>query len=196
MGKLYRQNGIFYIKLRAGGITVVSKGVVICGLNGSGKSKLGKELAKKMKFNFIDNEDLYFPKTNEKCPYAASRNRQEVKELLLKEVNTHGNFIFTAVKGDYGEELYPFFKYIVIVEVPKEIRMKRVMNRSYQKFGNRMLQGGDLYEQEKEFFRFVESRTEDIVEKWVQTLDCPVIRIDGTKPVDENIEIIMGQITI
>ena len=38
--------------------------------------------------------------------------------------------------------------------------MQRVKNRSFQKFGNRMLPGGDLYEQEEEFFEFVKSRLE------------------------------------
>lgn len=40
----------------------------------------------------------------------------------------------------------------------------------------------------------VESRAEDTVEKWVRSLKCPVIRIDGTMPVEENIELIVGQI--
>lgn len=39
-------------------------GIIVCGLNGSGKSTLGKALAEKLHFHFIDNEDLYFPKTD------------------------------------------------------------------------------------------------------------------------------------
>ena len=36
-------------------------GIIICGLNGVGKSMLGKALAEKLDFYFIDNEDLFFP---------------------------------------------------------------------------------------------------------------------------------------
>lgn len=169
-------------------------GILICGLNGSGKSTLGKELAKRMNFYFIDNEDLYFPKIDNKYLYADSRTKEEVKELLVNEINTHQNFVFASVKGDYGEEIHPFFKYAVIIDVSKEIRMQRVRNRSYQKFGNRMLKGGDLYEQEEAFFQFVELRAEDSVEIWIKSLKCPIIKIDGTKPIDENIAIIMKQI--
>lgn len=57
-----------------------------------------------------------------------------------------------------------------------------------------MLPGGDLYGQEERFFDFVKSRSEDTVEEWVQGLSCPVIRIDGTKPVEENINLILKQI--
>ena len=39
-------------------------GILICGLNGSGKSTLGKALADRMGYEFIDNEDLYFPKAD------------------------------------------------------------------------------------------------------------------------------------
>lgn len=34
----------------------------------------------------------------------------------------------------------------------KEIRIQRVKSRSFQKFGKRILLGGDLYEKEKQFF--------------------------------------------
>ena len=36
-------------------------GILICGLNGTGKSTLGKMLADRLGYEFIDNEDLCFP---------------------------------------------------------------------------------------------------------------------------------------
>ena len=49
-----------------------------------------------------------------------------------------------------------------MIDVPKDIRIQRVKNRSFEKFGDRMLSGGDLYEQEEKFFALVQSRAEDI----------------------------------
>lgn len=57
-----------------------------------------------------------------------------------------------------------------------------------------MLVGGDLYEQEEEFFEFVKSRPENTVEEWMQCLKCPIIHIDGTKSVKENVDFIFGQL--
>lgn len=167
-------------------------GIVLCGLNGSGKSTLGKVLAEKLNFRFIDNEDLYFPKTDSRYLYAAPRSRQEVEELLLDEIHKCENFIFASVKGNYGNDVIPFFHSIVLVEVPREIRLRRVRERSLRKFGSRMLPGGDLQEQEENFFALVESRPENTVEEWIRSLDQPVpmLRVDGTKPVDENVKII------
>ncbi len=169
-------------------------GIIICGLNGAGKSTLGKALAEKLNFHFIDNEDLYFPKTDPHYLYASPRTRKEVEELLLNEIESHENFVFASVKGDYGQAISSFFHYAVLIDVPKNIRIQRVKNRSFAKFGSRMLSGGDLYEQEKHFFDLVKSRAENSVEEWTKSLNCPVIRIDGTKTIAENINFITEHI--
>lgn len=169
-------------------------GIIVCGLNGAGKSTLGKALAKALQFHFIDNEDLYFPKDNAQYLYASPRSHEEVERLLLCEIKTHENFVFASVKGDYGEAVYPFFRCAVLIEVPKELRMQRVRERSFQKFGDRMLPGGDLYEKEEAFFAYVGSRAEDTVEEWVKILHCPILRVDGTKPIEENVRLLKTEI--
>ena len=168
-------------------------GIIVCGLNGAGKSTLGKALAEKLHFHFIDNEDLYFPKTDPDNIFASPRTREEVEKLLFHEIKVHEDFVFASVKGDYGEMIYPFFRYAVLINVPKNIRIERVRNRSFLKFGERMLSGGDLHEQEERFFALVESRAENMVEEWVRSLSCPVIRVDGTKPIQENVNYIIEQ---
>ena len=69
-------------------------------------------------------------------------------------------------------------------------------DRSYQKFGERMFPGGDLYEQEEQFFDFVNSREDAEVEKWVKSLGCPLIKIDGTRPAQDNIRLITEQMNL
>ena len=172
----------------------MSTGIIVCGLNGCGKSTLGKALAQKLGFHFIDIEDLYFTRTSTDTPYANPRSRSEVEKLLLSQVSKHENFVFSAIKGDYGEELQKYYQFAVVIEVPKEIRTQRVRNRSLQKFGSRILEGGDLHQTEKQFFRMVESRSEAFYAQWLQSLDCPIIRVDGTKPIEKNVHFIVNQI--
>lgn len=66
------------------GLTVsfVGTGIVICGLNGAGKSTLGKALAEKLDFYFIDNEDLFFPKTDPNYIYASPRTHEEAEKCF------------------------------------------------------------------------------------------------------------------
>ena len=171
-------------------------GIQICGLNGSGKSTLGRALAEKIGFYFIDDENLYFSRSNPNEPYTNPKPRHEVEQLLMNEVKNHPDFVFAAVKGDYEKDIISMYDYVIMLEVPKSVRSQRVRNRSFKKFGSRMLLGGDLYNQEEAFFQMVESRQGSYVENWLQTVKCPIIRVDGTKPIDENVEYIINSISI
>ena len=166
-------------------------GIQICGLNGCGKSTLGRALAERMDFHFIDNENLYFSRNDKDEPYTNPKSRTDVERLLIEEVSKHPNFVFSAVKGDYGKDIIPMYNYVVVIEVPKEIRSQRVRNRSYQKFGNRILMGGDLHNQEEAFFQMVDSREDDYIADWLQKVSCPIIRVDGTKMIEDNVEYIL-----
>lgn len=132
-------------------------GIIVCGLNGSGKSTLGRVLAERNGFHFINIEDLYFPKNDSHYLYALPRSREEVEKLLLDEILQHENFVLASVKGDYGEQICRYFNLAVLISAPKNIRVERVRERSFRKFGERMLPGGDLYESENSFFELVAS---------------------------------------
>lgn len=165
-------------------------GIIICGMNGSGKSTLGRALAESLGWRFIDNEDLYFPKDDPDYLFARQRTQEEVERLLLEEVQRDDRFVFAAVKGNYGDAVLPYYRAAVMVEVPRELRLQRVQQRSLDKFGDRARPGGDLYEREKWFFDHISARTEDYAARWLETVEIPVLRVDGTRPVGENIAVI------
>ena len=54
--------------------------------------------------------------------------------------------------------------------------------------GKRIMPGGDLYEKETAWFALTDSRPEDYTTKWLETVSCPVIRVDGTLPVQQNVD--------
>ena len=167
-------------------------GILICGLNGAGKSTIGRMLADRMGYEFIDNEDLWFPKTDSSYTFSGPRSEEEVIRLLEERIRENNRFIFAAVKGNYGDKLTASLDHIVLVEVPKQIRSRRVRDRSYQKFGDRILPGGDLHEKEEKWFSLTDSRPDAYVTDWLETVDCPVIRIDGTRPVEENVDYLVS----
>ena len=167
-------------------------GILICGLNGSGKSTLGKMLANRIGYEFIDNEDLFFPKTDPSYVFSAPRSREEAIRLLEEKIDENKKFIFAAVKGDYGDKLIASLDHIILIEVPKQIRSQRVRDRSFGKFGERILPGGDLYEKEASWFSLVDSRPEDYSTRWLGTVNCPVLRVDGTLPVQQNVDYLIS----
>ena len=175
-----------------GGHRINHMGILVCGLNGSGKSTLGRMLAEKMGYIFIDNEELYFPKEDPAYEYTGPRNKQEVIRLLEEKIQENRCFVFAAVRGDYGDKLLTAIDCTVSIDVPKEVRMQRVYERSLRKFGARMLEGGDLYDREAEFFGIVKARPDDYVNAWLSELSCPVINIDGTRPLEENLAYLLS----
>ena len=163
-------------------------GICICGLNGSGKTALASALAKELKLKHMDIEQYYFTSTDN--PYASSRTRAEVEQLLLEDIKQNPRFVFSAVNGNMIPEINANYDLVVYLNVPLDMRMKRIRQRAIDKFGDRVLPGGDMYKQEEKFFAYAEKRTPEKIDNWLETLSCRVIRLDGTKPIQENVEFI------
>ncbi len=163
------------------------RGIIVCGLNGAGKSTLGPLLAERLSCRFIDIEDLYFPKTDEIYLFSSPRSDGEVTERLWDIVSDGEPFVLAAVRGAFGEQIEAAFSCALYLDVPRETRLKRVFERSHAKFGDRMLEGGDLYDAETAFFEHAAKRDETYVTKWLEALRLPVIRLDGTLPPEENV---------
>ena len=164
------------------------KGIAIVGLNGSGKTTLGRALAERLGYYRMDVEDYYFPKSD--VPYSVARTREEVERLMLADIKEHGDFVLSAVCADFAA-IEPFYKLIVYLEAPQNERMERIRQRSVDKFGSRVLPGGDMYEQEENFFVFAAKRTPDKIEKWIKTVAGAVLRIDSRKPTEELVRCVI-----
>ena len=165
--------------------------ILVCGLNGAGKSTLAKALAEKLNLRFIDIEDIYFSRQdNPDYPYEKSRPYEEVVSMLTNIANGENDFVLAAVTGSFGDEFISNLKCVISIEVPKEIRLKRVHNRSYILFGEKSCKGGDYYEQIKSFHNFCASRDDNLVNDWLSTLCCPIVRVDGILPISDNVNLI------
>ncbi|MBQ3014945.1 MAG: AAA family ATPase [Clostridia bacterium] len=162
--------------------------ICVCGLNGSGKTTLAAALAKALNFEHMDIEQYYFTSTDN--PYSSSRTREEVEQLLLEDIKKNPCFVFSAVDGNMTPEINENYTLVVYLDVPLDVRMKRIRQRAIDKFGDRVLPGGDMYAQEEKFFAYAEKRTPEKIENWLKTLVCRAIRLDGTKPIQENVELI------
>ncbi len=170
----------------------MGKGLLICGLNGIGKSTLAKALSEALSCRYIDIEHCYFPQGESGYAYGHSCSRDEAERRLLRSIEACDRYVLAAVKGDYGQAIESTYLAAVYLRVPREIRMQRIWNRSHDKFGSRMLPGGDLYAPEQRFFDMAAKRQDALVEDWLQTLCCPVILLDGTLPTAENVSRLTG----
>jgi len=159
-------------------------GIIVFGANGSGKTTLGRELARLLSFKHMDHEDYAFNKSE--IPYTDPRTNEECIELMLADIEKYRSFVISAVTGNFGDEIPQYYKLAVYLKAPLELRMERVKQREYDKFGNRVREGGDMYEQRLEFHKFVASRPLLRIDQWAKISPCPVIHVDGTEDWHKN----------
>ena len=166
-------------------------GIIIFGLNGSGKTTLGRELARLLNFKYIDHEDYAFEKSE--IPYTNPRSSEETAALMLADIEKCRGFVLSAVKGNFGSEIESLYSLAVYITVPTDLRIERVKQREHERHGKRIREGGDMYEQNIKFMDFIASRSLSGIEEWMKTLACPVISIDGTKDLQENVDMILKE---
>lgn len=157
----------------------MQRGIIIFGANGSGKSTLGRELARILNFKYMDIEDYHFEKSE--IPYTVEQSRKDCLNLMLADIKKYNSFVLSAVTGDFGEEISSMYELAVFLSTPIETRMERIGQREYEKHGERICKGGDMYEQHLRFINFARLRDLSNIDRWAETLNCPVICLDGTK---------------
>ena len=153
-------------------------GIILLGANGSGKSTLGRELARVLSFAHLDVEDYYFHKTE--IPYTAERPHNERNELMLSDMKKYGSFVVSGDISGWSDDFLPVFDLAVLLKAPKNVRMKRIEEREYTRWGDRVQIGGDMYESQQKFKSFAANRDVAELERWAGKYPCPVIEIDST----------------
>jgi adenylate kinase family enzyme len=166
-------------------------GIIIFGANGSGKTTLGCELARVLNYKHMDIEDYAF--ADSEIPYTNERSLDEQTKLMLADIEKNHRFVLTAVTGDFGDIIPQYYKLAVHISASLDVRVERIKQRAYERHGERIREGGDMYEQHLEFVDFVVSRSLTRIEQWAKTLSCPIIRVDGKENWRKNAENIVGR---
>jgi adenylate kinase family enzyme len=172
----------------------------ILGASGSGTSTLGKEIEKKLNYIHLDVDDYFWLQTDP--PFIEKREKEERIKLLMNDIVNTKRCVITGSLCGWGDVFIPFFDLIIEIETPTEVRIKRIEKREYKRFGNRILKGGDMYENHKNFIEWakgydtadINMRSKALHELWLKDIQCKKLVVDGTKPLDQIIELIVDSI--
>jgi adenylate kinase family enzyme len=93
----------------------------------------------------------------------------------------------------WGDSFRQQFDLAIFLLTPTDIRLARLRDRELARFGNRLGPGGDMHEENKAFMAWasqydhasLDMRSRQLHENWLKTLTCPVIRLDGSRPLSE-----------
>ncbi len=159
------------------------RGIIVVGLNGCGKTTLGRSLARALDAFPMDVEDYYFP-PSDALPFTVSRSKDEVRQLLLKDMALHPRFVLSSVNGNWGEAIESRLRCAVFLSAPLGTRLSRIDRRERLRFGDRVLPGGDMYEQQQRFHAFAAARDARAVEAWLGAAGIPALRLDARDPLE------------
>lgn len=171
----------------------MSRGIIIFGAPGSGTTTLGRAVAKELGFQHFDLDDYLWLKDTE-LPFTKTRPRQELVEMLMKDISKFPHFVMSGSMDSYNGPFVPLFDLAVLNWAPLETRLKRIDERELNRFGERILSGGDMHENHQRFQELVSrydsdgSPSRSFHERWAATLPCTLIYTDGTLSIEENTE--------
>ena len=164
----------------------MSNGIIIFGANGCGKTTIGSALAQTMQVKHLDVEDYYFDKTD--ILYTNQREKNEVINLMLDDINKRDCFILSGVTGNYGDKIVSMYKLAVFLSAPSDLRMERIQNRVLDKYGEIAMTDSDVKKNTETFIEFAQTRDLSKIVEWADTLTCPIIYIDASKPIIDLVQ--------
>ena len=170
--------------------------VHLFGAAGSGTSTLARYICDKTGWYFMDTDDYYWAPAD--IPYTVKRDIPDRIEMMCRDIEEHGNVVISGALSGWGDVLIPYFTLAIRVETDTSIRIERLRRREREHFGSRIDQGGDMYENHREFIEWasqydeggLEIRSKARHDEWEKLLKCPVVQVDGALPLEENYEII------
>lgn len=171
--------------------------VYIFGASGSGTSTLGRELGRRG-FKWLDTDDFYWMPTDPM--YTTKRPVADRIAMISAELAAQENVALSGSVGSsnpvWGAPLLGLFDLAVFIYTPQDERIRRLRDRERREFGDRILPGGDMYENHTEFVEWakkydtggeyeIRSRATDeaVIRDYIR---CPTLRLDGTANVAEN----------
>ncbi|GJM24197.1 MAG: hypothetical protein DHS20C16_06120 [Phycisphaerae bacterium] len=170
--------------------------VNILGASGCGASTIGRTLAVELSIPHFDCDDYYHSPTDP--PFQIQCTPRQRFDAITADLSPSGSWVLSG--GVAGWNPYPQLEFtmIVFVTLPTPIRVERLRAREYVRFGDRIRNGGDMHEAHEEFIEWasrydvgdVEGKTRERHEAYLAEQTCPVIRIDGAKPIEESVRIV------
>ena len=171
----------------------------IFGASGSGTSTLGRAIADRTGYVFLDSDDYLWLPTDPN--YTTKRLAEERLALLERDIDaSHGAVVSGSLVG-WGDPLMDRFTLAVRLVVPQDIRMARLERRELNRYGDRIRPGGDMYETSQAFLAWaaayedgpVTMRSRTMHDLWQQKLTCPLLILDGTRPMEELVEPVLRE---
>jgi len=147
--------------------------IVLVGFKSSGKTKIGKYLAKQLKRKFIDTDDLLIKKFTMSCPdlmkMHGEKNFRKKERSILNSIKAENAVIATGggiVDLKANRDILKKLGKVVFLDLAKEIIFKRInkTNKSYLSIKGRAYID-EMYEKRKKIYLKIADKIIFILDK-------------------------------
>lgn len=120
----------------------------------------------------------------------------------MDDLTAHQSWVLSGSLCGWGDAAIPLFELVVYLWIPPDIRLGRLRQREHERYGERIMPGGDMYEKSQAFPDWAESyddgdldmRSRRLHKAWFSTLPCPIVCIEGEYTIEEQINQLMAEI--
>ncbi len=168
----------------------------IFGSSGSGSTTLAKTICQNFGYKLIDVDDYLWKKTDP--PFTERYTNEQACNLIKNALKDGKNAVISGSLVGIADELKPNVDLFIYMNLDKDIRVKRIIERENGRFGTRVLPGGDLYEQHTSFLQWVSdyennpetqrSRRQHLL--WLEDVKHPVLRITDELSLEELLTLV------
>ncbi|MVO15322.1 adenylate kinase [Parasedimentitalea huanghaiensis] len=173
--------------------------IFVLGASCSGTTILGAAIAQKMGMLHVDSDDHYWAPVEP--PFSQKRSAKD-RVLSMQETMGDGDWVLSGSCMGWGEDLTRKATFIVFVSTDEQLRMRRLVARESQRYGNRIEPGGDMYKIHQDFVAWAgqyedpdfQGRSRARHERWLDQQTPPILRVDGALTVEELTEHVAGTV--
>jgi adenylate kinase family enzyme len=173
----------------------------ILGASGTGVTTMGEQLADSLKVPYFDSDDYFWTKTDP--PFTLRRNPEERNELIRNELLPNKDWILGGSIIHWGDNVFPPFDLIVFLYLPTHIRIERLKRRELERYGEVIYTNSSRKDQFEKFINWaadydsnsgIANRTLAAHEKWLDTINTPIMRLTEDLTTQERIQLTIEKI--
>jgi adenylate kinase family enzyme len=172
----------------------------ILGASGSGTTTLGRALAAHLGYPHFDTDAYFWLPTDP--PFTEQREQTERQRLLMDALTAHDAWVLSGSLCGWGDVAIPWFELVVFLWLPTDLRLERLRRREQERYGARIMPGGDMYASSQAFLAWAASYDEGGVdirsrrrhEQWLGTLPCPIVCFEGEYTIEEQLAVLEAEI--
>jgi len=118
-------------------------GIIIFGASGAGSTTLGKEVARRLNFQYLDIDD-YLWRWNTAIPLTVVRPSEERTKGLMDDIKKYPDFVIAGTIFSDKSLFEPLLELAIFISTPADVCAERVHARELARWGERVLPGGDM----------------------------------------------------